>query len=365
MSKRFKYLLFYLIAFGGVIIFTFGVGELLAYVFVRDQVGIFPRFVSRVSYNGFDLRQNTPNSEYWHKCYYGKWHYRINSKGFRSDKEYTYNKPKGVFRILAIGDSFTMGYEVNKDECFTVVLSDHLTNAGIKNEVINAGVSGYSNAEELVFLEHEGLKYDPDVVVLSFYNNDIMDNIRANLYTIDSDTILLVNKIFQPAMGIRDVLNSFFLYRWLSQNSYLFNFLTYQATSFVMNSMEDKNLKEMDDTNEGATDDKPVRNTPNYLANKLVERMYELNRERGIQFILMDIPDKRHYKQSFPAEYNPEAVSDDYLNMLEMFKAGKYQKQDLYWDGYGHWTPKAHAIAGEKLSQLVQNRMRYILERNL
>ena len=80
---------------------------------------------------------------------------KINSKGLR-DKEYQYDKQRGVFRILVLGDSFTWGYGVELKEIFTERLENML---GKNVEVLNAGVTGYGTDQEMLFLEQEGLKY--------------------------------------------------------------------------------------------------------------------------------------------------------------------------------------------------------------
>ena len=78
---------------------------------------------------------------------------KINEKGLRG-KEYPYEKQKNTFRVLMLGDSITFGFEV-----------------------INAGVQGYGTDQELIFLQNEGLKYHPDLVVLNFCTeNDFYDN---------------------------------------------------------------------------------------------------------------------------------------------------------------------------------------------
>lgn len=98
---------------------------------------------------------------------------RINSKGLR-DAEHAYEKPAGRFRILVLGDSITFGWGVPADRSYPKVLETAL-NAGGKGrrfEVLNAGVGNYGAAEELAFLEAEGWKYRPDLVILGYYVND-------------------------------------------------------------------------------------------------------------------------------------------------------------------------------------------------
>jgi len=48
----------------------------------------------------------------------------------------------GQVRILALGDSLTAGYGLRQQDSFPSQLSRQLQNAGIKSEIINAGVSG-------------------------------------------------------------------------------------------------------------------------------------------------------------------------------------------------------------------------------
>ena len=100
---------------------------------------------------------------------------KINSKGLR-DKEYSYEKPAGTTRILVLGDSFTWGYGVETDDIFTEQLETMFDGSV---DVINAGVTGYGTDQELLFLEREGIKYSPDVVVVALASNDFMfDNLH-------------------------------------------------------------------------------------------------------------------------------------------------------------------------------------------
>jgi len=103
---------------------------------------------------------------------------KINSKGLR-DKEYSYQKPKGVYRILVLGDSFTEGFQVPLEETFCEVLEKKLATHRTKFEVINAGFAGVGTDYALLFLRREGFKYDPDLVLLAFFGNDIYDNYRS------------------------------------------------------------------------------------------------------------------------------------------------------------------------------------------
>lgn len=99
----------------------------------------------------------------------------INSSGFR-DKEYNIRKDKNVFRILCLGDSSTFGTFVRLQETYHTLLENRLNEesgqSGIKFEIINAGVIGYSSCQGLGLYKIKGFEYKPDIVTFYFGAND-------------------------------------------------------------------------------------------------------------------------------------------------------------------------------------------------
>jgi lysophospholipase L1-like esterase len=88
----------------------------------------------------------------------------INSRGLR-EREIGYEKPPGTFRILALGNSVAVGFEVPPEAVFTRVLEDELNRRGVRAQVINAACRGWGSDQSLLYLEREGLKYHPDLVL--------------------------------------------------------------------------------------------------------------------------------------------------------------------------------------------------------
>ncbi len=102
-------------------------------------------------------------------------HYRIdvNSIGLR-DREIPIPKPPGRKRVLIIGDSIAFGSGVEARERFSNLLNGTLPGDA---EVINAGVPGWGNDQELLFYERDLRRLQPDVVVLQFTGgNDVVNN---------------------------------------------------------------------------------------------------------------------------------------------------------------------------------------------
>lgn len=106
--------------------------------------------------------------------------YTINSLGLRDDANLTKEKPEGTQRVLFLGDSFTLGYTVDRKDLFVDLLESKFKEEGRNVQAINAGTEGYSTDQQLLWLREEGVDYDPDIVVLNFYQNDVFWNSQGN-----------------------------------------------------------------------------------------------------------------------------------------------------------------------------------------
>lgn len=116
---------------------------------------------------------------YWRPEPDGEFHglVRLNNFGLHAP-DYALEKPSGVFRILLIGDSFPQGIQVETDQTFPYLLQTALTQAaGRPVEVINLSVDAYGTDRELLLYALLGWQFHPDLVILSIYaGNDIQDN---------------------------------------------------------------------------------------------------------------------------------------------------------------------------------------------
>lgn len=106
-----------------------------------------------------------------------------NAHGYR-DYDYSYSKEAGVFRIVVIGDSVAEGQGVKIRDTFAKVLEkdlNRLTKGTEKSvEVIVLAQSGYSTSQELFLLEHEALRYSPDLIIWSYVLNDPANPVYHN-----------------------------------------------------------------------------------------------------------------------------------------------------------------------------------------
>jgi lysophospholipase L1-like esterase len=91
-----------------------------------------------------------------------------NREGFR-DVDHAVSKPRGVYRIVVLGDSIAAGLHVERNEdLFAPLLQKLLTERGVKTEVVNLAVSGYNTQQEVELFREKGLRYRPDLVLLAY-----------------------------------------------------------------------------------------------------------------------------------------------------------------------------------------------------
>ena len=86
------------------------------------------------------------------------------------------------FKILLLGDSVSWGNGINdSDALYASRLEVELNGQGrgISYEVINSGVPGYSTFQELAYLQLYGLALNPDLIIVQFCLNDVVERYRA------------------------------------------------------------------------------------------------------------------------------------------------------------------------------------------
>jgi GDSL-like Lipase/Acylhydrolase family len=101
---------------------------------------------------------------------------RINSLELRDRREYDLAKGPRTFRILVLGDSVTFGH--GSVYSYPELLERRLVawRSDIDWQVWNAAVPGYNTSQELAHLLEVGDRFRPDLVIVGFYENDLVDN---------------------------------------------------------------------------------------------------------------------------------------------------------------------------------------------
>jgi hypothetical protein len=103
---------------------------------------------------------------------------KLNRLELRDSREYDLAKRPNTFRILVLGDSVTFGHGSVYEHTYPYLLEQQLKawRTDVDWQVWNAAVPGYNSSQELAHLEEVGPRFAPDLVVVGFFENDVIDN---------------------------------------------------------------------------------------------------------------------------------------------------------------------------------------------
>jgi len=311
--------------------------EGLARLFFDEAVQ--PRFVVDSGYgvrwnqSGVDTRHYVP----------GDYDVRVttNSVGMRGPREYAPEPAPGVRRVLLLGDSFTFGFGVEDGEVVSAVLEDRLNAVpgAPRSEVLNLGVSGFGQAEELVTFAARGRAYRPDVVVVLYFDNDIGNNAVSQLYVADPDgTVARTRNAYLPGVKVQERLYAIPPVRWLFEHSEAWNLIRNRLSILVQNALlERQGMQKFDDATPVGTD----------LTRALLAALVQEIRAAGAKPVMLVIPNPA-LTSNFPlTRPEVEALGATLLDGRDFLDPADYYPRD------GHWRPSGHAKAAAELAQIL------------
>jgi hypothetical protein len=254
-----------------------------------------------------------------------------NSKGFRGKKDFLYFKNKEKLRILILGDSFTFGDEVSDDETYSYYLQEMLP----QTEVINLGVHGYGHDQMLILLNEEGVKYEPDIVVLGFIRSDMSRNLSKfrdfakPRFVLKKDGLKVIGT---PVPRPEDIL----LWDWTRPRIFdMFSIIRYKVRE-----LSGLHKKEMDDVKTAILTDiiksiESIHAIPILVYLPTRKEIYErtaVTRHETYMFSICQINGKAKCFSTRP--YFAEKIAKG-----ETFKVK------------GHWDPAGHHVVAEAIKQ--------------
>ena len=332
-------------------------GELFVRVFLGDQIVLFPRYHAAATYDEFTIRRLRPETTFWHTSADGSWRFIVNKQGFRSDRDFAYDHD-GTLRIITLGDSHTQGFEVRQEHTYAAVIEGYLDDRGLEAEVINAGVSGFSTAEEAVLLEHAALKYDPDVVVLGFYANDFEDNIKSDLFRVKGGELTVNKTTHAPGTILLELHNAVGPLRWLSENSYLYSIAMNTVWEMAKSALLSHKRREL--ATEMAVTTGEANDYEKRLTARLIERMYRLCKGRGIIFMLVDIPqydEPGEFRSSIPSDLLDEFErnTDALIRSEGVLSPFRHVAEFHLPHGQHHISELSHMLLGVAVAQTIEH----------
>ena len=296
---------------------------------------------------------------------------KTNGDGLR-DIEHAVNKSENVYRIIALGDSFTFGWGINQEDAWWKILENMLNNEDKerKYEIINLGVWMYTFDQQLLRLKDKGLKYKPDLVIQGIYwphlktiatHQWVVDN-EGNLLSINDPTIYVNEDNLLKTKDKNILLHS------LKKHSKLLNaiisrlqilLLRHRLISDDLLFLRGDSVVTHSDTWQKALES--IHQTKEILAKKginyvvfFIPRDVQVSK-REWSPLYLDIMNDQLYQDEFPQKIFSNFFLKEkipYLDLLSVFR--KDYSPDLYYVTDPHWTKEGHRLAGEQIYKFIK-----------
>lgn len=336
---------------------------------------LFPKeFISKDG----DFHTLAPNVNSRHKLKEFDIKFQTNSFGLR-DKEYP-EKTQNDYRILALGDSFTMGWGVEQDQVFTEVLERDFVKEkpyACNVEVLNGGVYGYGTVEELLFLGKKGLKLKPDLVILTFFiGNDIFENLDAYKKFFDKN-----GERFPVKKSL-----SISIVRFIRDHNMIYNFLMARFRNMKSFREYYNNQRILFDAGEPRDEIELYQKSRQesisdywVVTKEIILKVKKICDDNNIKLVLITIPSKvQVYAEQWADISGKLGIAEDsdielpdkilkslckdngihYCKLLNMLQEVGKKDKDLYFKLDRHWKAHCHEIVGNFLYD-------YLIKENL
>lgn len=123
-------------------------------------------------------------------------------------------------RIVALGDSFTEGFPVALQDAYPAVLERILQGNGRDVRVLNMGMGDSGPEQHLRLLERYVFPhFTPDVVVWTFYPNDLGDVLRYGVHDVTDGALIPLDASAHWIHRRQEVYDALPLPRWLKRRS--------------------------------------------------------------------------------------------------------------------------------------------------
>jgi GDSL-like Lipase/Acylhydrolase family len=135
--------------------------------------------------------------------------FTTNAAGFRALEEYSPGVPQGRYRVVALGDSFTMGFGVGD----TATYPAQMQAACAPLQTINMGQGGYGVDQNYLWYKRDGVAYEANVllvaaIAMDFYRmgSDNFIGYPKPVLAVDQGKLVVKNVPVPPAWQNRTTL---------------------------------------------------------------------------------------------------------------------------------------------------------------
>src|SRR5258705_7367612 len=123
------------------------------------------------------------------RMYDGPGTFTTNSQGFRAAAAFDKAVPPGRFRVIALGDSFTMGFGVGDEATYAAQMQSLCPAL----QTVNMGQGGYGVDQDYLWYKRDGVKLDSNVLLFA--------TIAHDFYRMQSDNFIGYGK---PVLRVKN-----------------------------------------------------------------------------------------------------------------------------------------------------------------
>lgn len=286
-----------------------------------------------------------------------------NRHGHRSDDVPLFKEP-GVFRILVLGDSVTVGASVEQSETYASVLQALLNrDAPPHVEVLNAAVGGWHPFQYAQYYEHYGPEFEPDLVLVGFFvGNDILKVVDSKdaLHTAVLGRRVSRRAADSPLVKLRVALH---------EHSHLARLLLSPSQprgSFARTSCDELPpflLRIQRGRREIHRKDSPQLAAKAARAVRHIQRIQQLTAQAGIPLLVLLFPDENQLNPALQALVFPDPALYDLelpqsllrelfaqagVEVLDLLPAFRADSRCLFQNDT-HWTAEGHALVAQQV----------------
>ncbi|MFN2646297.1 MAG: hypothetical protein ABR570_15015 [Burkholderiales bacterium] len=296
---------------------------------------------------GWSLR---PHKQGWYAGDEGRTRVAINPAGFR-DRERALDKPDPVYRIAVLGDEYSEAMAVALRDTWWWRLEPTLQHCDFRPgkliEVLNFGVAGYGTAQELILLQSAVMRYAPDLVLLQFSPDDVLDNsfaLAANklrpFFFLDAHGVARIDDSFtsSPAFD-RRMQTRYRLAAEIGDHARAFQLVRELAhVAFIPPAHA-----------ESAVASGPLYDEAWRVSEALIGKATDFARRNGAELALVVIPPKRQAGETMSQADQRLAALGEKLHVRVISLGGALQS--AHYAPSGGWTTAGHGAAGAAIAK--------------
>lgn len=270
---------------------------------------------------------------------YAKDGVHTNSLGLRGRREYPFERQPGMRRIVLIGDSYTWGEQtwhdvIRDDQTFAALLEQRLA----CTEAINLGVHGWGTDQQYLYLRELGLRFQPDLVVLGFFESDSERNVvdffgySKPRFRLEAGALVLTNTPVPDGPALLET-------PFEMPRSYLFSLMR-KGWNTVLDRTRLRPIESREEW---------------HVTRALFEAARRETEAAGAQFLLMDIPYHAREQPTPMAKTVAAWAAESGTRLLELrehFIRLPRSEWDVLHDG--HFTARGHVETAEALVRSIE-----------